>query len=40
MEPATALYDLHLHTAWSYDATARAEAYFAAASRCGGIGRD
>lgn len=34
MTPATALYDLHLHTAWSYDATANAAAYFTAASRC------
>ena len=35
MSQSTALYDLHLHTAWSYDATARVEPYFAAARRYG-----
>ena len=35
MSQSTALYDLHLHTGWSYDATATVESYFAAARRCG-----
>ena len=35
MSQPTALYDFHLHTRWSYDATARVEAYFAAARRYG-----
>ncbi len=35
MSRAIALYDLHLHTCWSYDATAGAKAYFAAARRLG-----
>ena len=35
MSQATALYDLHLHTGWSYDATARMETYFMAARRNG-----
>ena len=35
MSQATALYDLHLHSGWSYDATARGEAYFVAARRYG-----
>lgn len=35
MSQPTALYDLHLHTGWSYDATARVEPYFIAAQRNG-----
>lgn len=35
MSQTTARYDLHLHTGWSYDATARVEPYFAAAQRYG-----
>lgn len=35
MSQSTALYDLHLHTGWSYDATARVEPYFEAAQKHG-----
>lgn len=35
MPQSTALYDLHLHTGWSYDATATVEPYFEAAQRLG-----
>lgn len=35
MPQANSLYDFHLHTGWSYDATASAEAYFTAARRYG-----
>jgi len=35
MSQSTALYDLHLHTGWSYDATAKVEPYFAAAQKYG-----
>lgn len=35
MSQPTALYDLHLHTGWSYDATATVEPYFEAAQRLG-----
>ncbi len=35
MTPAIARYDLHLHTGWSYDATASVRSYFEAARRLG-----
>lgn len=35
MTRKTAVYDLHLHTGWSYDATASVAAYFKAARRLG-----
>ncbi len=35
MSQPTALYDLHLHTGWSYDATSEVESYFTAARRHG-----
>ena len=34
-DEATAVYDLHLHTFWSYDATARVESYFERARELG-----
>ena len=33
--PPVAIYDLHLHTCWSYDATARPESYFECARELG-----